>query len=111
MKRLIPLAPFYSIESWLYQNTAVARRICNENGCKQHFEQFEEWERDRGQLDEMVKPKSRDFCCLGSQNNRRLAEENFPAEAALDAGKSFLDAVWSLTENTTLTNALERTRP
>jgi hypothetical protein len=39
MTRVRRLVPFYSIEAWVYQNTSVARRLCEEH-CGHHLEQM-----------------------------------------------------------------------
>ena len=108
LSRVHPITPFYSIEAWLFQNTVEACRICEEN-CGDHLDQIRGWEKDRGQLDEVVQPKSKDFCCLGSECNRSLAERVFPAGEVYSAGKSFEAAVHSLRENKDLVAALDRT--
>ena len=60
MKRLYAITPFYSIEAWLYQNTSEALRICD-NNCGRHKDQIRSWEADRGSLDEVVSPKSKNL--------------------------------------------------
>jgi hypothetical protein len=103
--RMLRLTPFYSIEAWLYQNTAEARKLC-ETHCGKHLSTITDWEQDRGQLDEVLKPKRDDFSCLGARHNRALAENGFPAQAAFDAGKSYAHAVLAMLDNKELTGAL-----
>jgi hypothetical protein len=107
MLRLRRLTPFYSIEAWLYQNTAEARRRCA-NACGRHLERIAAWEADRGLLDELDKPKKQ--LCLGADHNLGLATSGFPAEDAFKAEKSYFAAVMNLLECVDLSAALERTR-
>ena len=108
MLRLRPLIPFYSIEAWLYQNVNQAVLLCNAN-CGQHIQQIRSWAIDRSQLDEVDKPKSSSFCCLGPDHNLQLAENVFPAREVHTVGKSFTAAVDSLAESGDLIAALKRT--
>ncbi|WP_375769534.1 hypothetical protein NR798_01220 [Archangium gephyra] len=107
MKRLRLLVPFYSIEAWLYQNTREARRLCEEEGCKQCPVKLAGWEEDRASLDEETKPKER--LCFQDKHNAHLASSGFPARDVYDAGASFTRAVDGLLECDELTTALERT--
>ncbi len=93
MEKLILLVPHYSIESWLYQNTAEAIRICKKKDRGRHTKVFESWEKDRASLDEMKQPKKKSGTCLGNRWNQCLAEKRFPAKAVYDTGKSFARAV------------------
>jgi hypothetical protein len=103
--RFIQLTPFYSIEAWLYQNIAEARRIC-EASCGRHIELFNAWEADRGLLDQVFKPKSKETSCLEDKHNRALAEKSFPAEAAFNADKSYAAAVMDLLDRPDLRAAV-----
>ena len=47
MGRLIAIEPFYCIESWTYQHTDVAKKICARS-CGRHIDLFNTWARDRG---------------------------------------------------------------
>jgi hypothetical protein len=107
MARLHLLMPFYSIESWLYQNGRAAIAICHAEHGGQDAERFEAWESDRGALDEVEKPKEQ--TCLGSRHNLRLAKESFPTDAVYEAKKSFEEAVDGLFKCSELVAALERT--
>ena len=42
LSRLFPVMPFYSIEAWLYQHTAVAIRLCCEKYNGRDVGKFEE---------------------------------------------------------------------
>lgn len=106
MKRLRLLVPFYSIEAWLYQHTREARRLCEEEGCKQCPVKLIDWENDRASLDEVIRPK--EALCFQDKHNAHLAS-GFPAREVYDAGASFARAVDALLECDELTTALERT--
>lgn len=108
LSRMLRLTPFYSIEAWLYQNTAEARRLCQLH-CGKHIAKISDWEKDRGQLDEVLKPKSDGFSCLGARHNRALAENGFPAQAAFDAAKSYAHDVMTMLDNKELTDAVAAT--
>jgi len=71
LRRICAVVPFYSIESWLYQNTDRARELCQER-CGKHVELIGQWQRDRALLDDVVKPKRQ--LCLGSAENHELAK-------------------------------------
>jgi hypothetical protein len=72
MSRLHLVSPYWCIESWLYQNTAVARALCHKHHRGLHADVFEHWEHHRGELDEVDKPK--DQVCLGSKPQPRAGE-------------------------------------
>lgn len=86
------LVPFWTLESWLYQNTREALRICQEypqyRGEAAHFEL---WQQRPHLLDEHVRPK--DTVRFGSKYNLRLASEGFPAGRLYQLGLSFTAAV------------------
>ena len=100
LARLLPMVPFYCIESWLYQNTREAIKICGhakykESERQKARQQFEAWAKDRGALDELEKPK--DAVCLWSDHNQDLASNNFPAKEVYGVGtsfKEFVDSLW-----------------
>lgn len=71
LERIREVVPYYSIESWLYQNTARLGELCRA-GCGKHLDLIEQWQADRTLLDEVRKPKDR--ICIGSTRNRDLAE-------------------------------------
>jgi len=109
LQRLCFLIPCYSIESWLYQNIRVARSICE----RKHTHaiealRFDEWESDRGALDEVVKPKEN--CCLGDCYNHELASNCFPSRDARSARKSFAATVDDLASRQALCEALARSK-
>ncbi|MET0403324.1 MAG: hypothetical protein ABW123_13010 [Cystobacter sp.] len=107
MKRLRLLVPFYSIESWLYQNTVEARRLCAEEGCGRCQSRLAEWEAERASLDDVLQPKT--TLCLQDRLNKQLAGAGFPADEVFKANASFARAVEGLMDCNDLTAALERT--
>jgi hypothetical protein len=109
MSRLCLVAPYWCIESWLYQNTAVAKALCHKHYRGLHAERFDRWEQDRAELDEVDKPK--DEVCLGSKHNHELASQGFPARAVFDVGKSFCETVERMRAIPALVAALEATHP
>lgn len=99
---------FYSVEAWLYQNLPVARRICEGLGSPPALvEQLARWERDRGSLDEVRKPK--DTCQLGAAYNAELATKAWPAAEVCAVGKSFAATVEAMLESGELAVVLGRT--
>lgn len=110
LQRLLRLTPFYSIEAWTYQNTAEARRLC-EQSCGRHVDAIKRWEDDPGALDEVYQPKDgQEAICLQDRYNLQLATTGFPAERAFDAGKSFAETVERLLACDDLCSALHQTR-
>jgi len=107
MARLKTVVPFYSIESWLFQNTREALRLCQERYGGRDVEQFEAWAQDRGALDEVLKPK--EAVCLGASHNLDLASNGFPTREVRAAGKSFEATVQSLSQDAELRQALAQT--
>lgn len=100
MSRLIPLTPFYCVEAWTYYNTSRLRGLC----ASHHHAVIDEWERSPGATEELEQPWSK--ISAGKAHNRVLAEEGFPARRALEAKKSFADAVDLLRANTQLMASL-----
>ncbi len=109
MRQLLLAVPFYSIESWLLQNTERAKELCTKHPrCGgAHVPLLEEWARDRGALDEIPQPKER--VCFRDEHNRDLAGPGFPTAAVYDARKSFAETVDRLMECPMLLAALEST--
>lgn len=107
MERLCPLTPFYSIESWLFQNTQLAKRFCQERYRGKDVDRFEEWEAERGLLDEVEQLKEE--VCLRDGCNLELASQGFPAQAVFEVRKSFTAAVETLRACQPLLQALART--
>lgn len=93
IEQLVMLVPFWSVESWLFQNTEEALRICAEThprykSAVSHFERWRDYPQD---LDEHEQPK--DSVKFGAKYNRRLAENGFPAKRLRQLGLSFAHAV------------------
>lgn len=107
MARLRPLVPYYSIEAWVYQNTSEGARLCRERGCNQHQAHFNEWQRERGLLDEVLCPKGE--VCFGAEHNSALASQGFPTDEVFRADKSFAAAVTGLLDSTDLGAVLNGT--
>jgi hypothetical protein len=106
LARLIRLTPFWCIEAWLYQNTALVHRFCEER-CGAHLDEIKRWAANRGALDEVRTPKKE--TCFGSQHNAELARTGYPAADVFAADKSYAAAVMSLLDCPDLCAALERT--
>lgn len=107
MKRVLFIVPHYSIESWLYQNTDEAIRLCHTHHSGKDAKQFEEWAANRKQIDEVLKPK--DTVCLKDKHNLVLATKDFPFDCALAAGKSLQAAVKQFQACVDLENTLAMT--
>jgi len=85
--------PYYTIEAWLYQNTDVAIRLCQEKYQGQDVQKFLHWQSNRVQLDEEVEEL---HVCLGKKHNLELASSGYPARAVYEAKGSFYAAVEAL---------------
>lgn len=88
LRRVCAVVPFYSIESWLYQNTKRARELCQER-CGKHVELIGQWQHTRALLDDIVKPKKQ--LCIGSDENHELAKTltHQVADELYELGQSF----------------------
>jgi len=106
MKRLMLIIPYYSIESWLFQNTDVAIRLCREKHSGKDVDVFEGWAANRAKLDEEIKPK--EMVCLRAKHNRELATTGFPFDLAHELKKSLKAAVDELSNSHDLRQALRR---
>jgi hypothetical protein len=92
--RFRTIVPYYSLESWLFRNTARAREICT-NRCARSTHALHEivWRKiddEASYLDEITKPK--EHFCLGDRFNAELAER-FPWDSALASRTSFFDFI------------------
>jgi hypothetical protein len=108
LRRVCAVVPFYSIESWLYQNTKRACELCEER-CGKHVALIEEWRHRRSFLDDIVKPKKQ--LCFGSDENLELAK-SFTHELAdelYQLGQSFHASVERLQSCPGLREALHAT--
>lgn len=110
LSQLLLLVPYYSIESWLFQNTRAGRKLCLENNrCGgEHVALFDDWEKDRARLDDEVRPK--EMVCFRSDENHRLAE-GLDIEAVYYAARSLHATVEDLMAREPLVRALGATRP
>jgi len=115
MAKLFLILPFYSIESWAYQNTEKGTQICHKNHNGKHLEpldqldQLDLWAQDRTALDNVKNLKDAFASCLGSRHNHDLATRNFPAQAVYDAKRSFARVVDQLGASDALLSVLKRT--
>lgn len=109
LSRVLLVSPYWCIESWLYQNTSVARDLCRKHHGGRHEDTFTRWEASRGELDEIEKPKEQ--ACLGSKFNHELASRGFPARVAHDVRKSFFETVERMRSTPALLVALAATHP
>lgn len=91
MSRLFLFVPHYSIESWLYQNTTCALRLCDRHHQGRDKSLFLSWSANRMLLDEVDKPK--ETTCLRADHNLELAREQYPADAVYGESPSFTAAV------------------
>lgn len=101
------IAPCYSIEAWLYQNTPEAVRLCREEHGGRDVARFEEWAADRTLLDDVSQPKEQ--VCLRSRHNAELASRAYPAEVVYAVGRSFAATVDALKACAPLCAGLART--
>lgn len=92
--RLILIMPYYTLEAWLYQNTDVALRLCQEKYQGRDVRKFLDWQNDRAKLDEGGAEDLR--VCLGKKHNLELASSGYPAGAVYDARASFHAAASAL---------------
>ncbi|MCY1011916.1 hypothetical protein OV079_41515 [Nannocystis pusilla] len=98
--RIIHVVPFWSVESWLFQNTEEALRILAETRPRydEALARSEQWQRQPHLLDEQVRPK--DEVAFQAKYNRRLAETRFPARRVNELGLSFAAVVMRLEQPT-----------
>lgn len=106
LSRVVPLIPFWEIESWLYQNTRAALEACETASFRADVPVFESWSRDRALLDEVESPK--DTVSLGARANLRLATQQYPVAEVVAAGKSLAAALDALRACSDLMPALEQ---
>jgi hypothetical protein len=108
LENLILICPFWSIETWLYQNLHAALDICRREHRGSHVTEIQAWRGRRGDLDELSAPEK--VLCLGKAFNHELATSGFPAQAVYDVRKSFAESVDRLIGCDALVRALDRTR-
>lgn len=109
MARMIEIDPSTCIESWTYQHTEVASKLC-QSGCGKHTAILESWAQDRNLLDEIPRPADHLDCSkIGKNHNLDLVGAGYPAQAVWDAGKSFYEVTCRMAASGDLVAALERT--
>lgn len=101
------MMPYYTIEAWLYQNTDVAIRLCQERYQGRDVQKFQEWQRDRARLDEEKKEGL--AVCLEKRHNLDLASSGYPAHEVHGAHASFHAVVEALRASAPLRAALSET--
>lgn len=89
IERLLYTIPFYSIEAWLYQNSAELQKIVLENprGHERVAALLKAWRDEPGCLDEVEQPK-RQAATIQDNYNIRLMK-TFPGRKVYDLGQSF----------------------
>ena len=70
LDRLLEVIPFWCIESWLFQNSQEAQKICDELGNVAASEQITAWQNAPHRLDDVVRPKTQ--ITLGAKYNLRV---------------------------------------
>lgn len=108
LDRLFLVAPFYSIEAWLYQNIDEAVRLCGLHHRGEHLAQWEAWRGDRASLDELEEIKK--LGCLANELNFELAKNGLQLDNVFALYKSYCAFVQALLASKPLTEALQRTR-
>jgi hypothetical protein len=101
--RMVLVMPYYTIEAWLYQNTDVAIRLCQEKYQGRDVQTFLDWQKDRARLDDEVEALD---VCLRKRHNLELASSSYPSQQVHDANASFHGAVEALRACTDLRGAL-----
>lgn len=107
--QFLPIVPFYTIESWLYQNIQTAADICRREHGGKHVHTLHSLEQRRHELDEIVKPAESLALCIGKKYNLELASCGFPARPTYEVEKSFYDTVEKLRSCAKLVDALKST--
>ncbi len=106
LERILLVLPFYSVESWLYQNTREVQRICSLYAPRHDRDrrQFQEWADAPALLDEAHQPKLK-VPTFKDKYNLELAG-SLPARKILALGLSFTDSVARLQRCAPLAEAL-----
>jgi hypothetical protein len=107
LRRLVEVTPFYSMETWLFQNFEAAKKLCQQNCGGLHVPLLEAWQRGQPRLDEVPQPK--EALCFRDHGNAELAGPGFPADDLYLAETSFHATVERLRQSPDLVEALERT--
>ncbi|MGO8992348.1 MAG: hypothetical protein ACLQVI_03405 [Polyangiaceae bacterium] len=107
MRRLLEIVPFYSIESWLYQNVDRGVELCEKHHRGAHIATWRIWRDNRAALDEIWQPK--EGCCLRANFNEDLAKSGWRVDEAYYVGKSLYASLNRLFECEDLCAALKNT--
>jgi hypothetical protein len=106
LERLFRFVPFYSIESWTYQNAGIGEELCSQR-CGKHAMRFRGWAGDRKQLDEVIAPKRE--ICFGSAHNLELVRDGHPVAETLAARTSLAQVFEQLDASGPLKEVLHAT--
>jgi hypothetical protein len=89
LDRLLIIEPFYSVEAWLFQNTAALRQWYKRHQpqATQDLARISEWEADPSLLDEIEQIK--DQLRIGNTANLELIQDKFPSKKLFELGLSF----------------------
>lgn len=111
LQRYLLLVPYWELEAWLYQHTAVAERLCREHpSCRgSHAALLAEWRDDRSKLDDCEDPEALLRPCVGKQHNEALAGPGYPIKDVVAADTSLAAAVHEFFHCEPLLDALART--
>lgn len=88
--RLVEMTPFYSIESWLFQNIDRAKMICLHNKYDKDINEFYYFEKNRHDVDEVLEIKNK--MSFTSKHNFELVN-GFPVDIVYSLNKSFCSFV------------------
>ncbi len=107
LRRLVEVVPFYSMETWLFQNLEVAKAHCRRVCGGGHEPLLEAWRRGQPRLDEVLQPK--EALCFRDQANAELAGPGLPVDDLRRVKTSFHATVERLCQSPQLVEALEQT--
>jgi hypothetical protein len=106
LSRYFSLVPYWELESWLYQNTDRALKLCRHAAGCRCPELLARWRADRSELDDVPHPS--DQLCLGKRYNDALLE-GYPTADVIAANTSLAAALSNLLKSDALLHAIERT--
>lgn len=95
--RLIPLTPFYCIESWAYYNNRLLQSIAD----KADIPTIEKWEEDPSVIEEIIMPFNQ-IPSVYKNRNLDLFSSAYPVSVGIDCQKSLLDTAELLKTKTVL---------
>jgi hypothetical protein len=105
VQKLIAYVPHYCVEAWTYYNLPVLEELCRAQSGGRDDPVLATWKAAPAEIEEVEQPWR--LVSAGKAHNRTLAERAYPADVALDAGKSFHATVFALLDNSQLVAALE----